>query len=291
MIKTNNFTQHENIDLMDEISLVHPMDTPLSTMLLAGKKYDGATSKIITWREKSINAYEDMAVEEGSETTEFQSSSRVEKNNVQQIFKRAVSISGSAMASDVVGIQNLLQSELNDRLIEMKIAMEKAYLTSTKSDGSVDGIRRMQGLINFVPAQNKVDEPFSENAIKGTVQKLWENGLGTGEYVAFVNADLKDQIDQLYKEKYFYVADHDKFGILANTIQTNFGNVKLILNRHMDADKILIFDPSFVKLSFLRTPQFELLAKTGDSVKAQVIAETSIKVLNEKAVALFTVTA
>jgi len=288
MIKTDNFTQHENIDLTNEISLIHPTDTPLSTMLLVGKKYDIATSKIITWREKELSPYEDMSVEEGSETDQFQSSKRVEKNNVQQIFKRAVAVSGSALASDVLGIKDLLQEELNDRLIEMKIAMEKAYLTSEKSDGSVDGIRRMQGLINFVPDENKISEAFSEDAIKNTVRKLWENGLSTGEYVAFVNADLKDEIDELYKDKYFYVAQNDKFGILANTIQTNFGNVKLILNRHIDPDKILIFDPNFVRLSFLRTPRFELLAKTGDSVKAQVIAETSIKVLNEKAVALFT---
>jgi len=290
MIKTNNFTQNENIDLMSEISLVHPMDTPLTTLILGSNQYDKATSKIVTWREKELNIDEDMSVAEGSETNEFQNSVRKEKNNVCQIFKRSVAVSGSAMASDVVGIKDMLGEELNDRLIEMKINMEKAFLNSVKDDGSTSGIRRMQGLQNFVATKNKVTDTFTEDALKATVRKLWENGLGTGEYVALVNADLKEKIDALYKDKYYYQAQNDKFGILANTIQTNFGNVHLILDRHMDADKILIFDPSFVRIAFLRTPAFEMLAKTGDSVKAQVIAESTIKLLNEKAVSLFTLT-
>ena len=287
MIKTNNFTQNENIDLTKEISLIHPMDTPLSTLILGAGQYDKATSKIVTWREKELNIDEDITVAEGSETTEFQSSTRKEKNNVCQIFKRAVAVSGSAIASDVVGIKDMLGEELNDRLIEMKINMEKAFLNSKKDDGSTTGIRRMQGLQNFVTTKNKVNDTFTEENFKATVRKLWENGLGTGEYVALVNADLKEKIDALYKDKYYYQAQNDKFGIVANTIQTNFGNVHLVLNRHMDTDKILIFDPSYVRIAFLRTPQFEMLAKTGDSVKAQVIAEPTIKVLNEKAVAMF----
>lgn len=288
MIKTDNFTQNENIDLTKEISLIHPMDTPLTTLILGAGQYDKATSKIVTWRERELNADTDMTVEEGSETTEFQNSVRKEMNNVCSIFKRAVSVSGSAMASDVVGIKDMLGEELEDRLIEMKISMEKAFLNSVKDDGSASGIRKMQGLQNFTTTENKITDTFTEDALKATVRKLWDAGLGTGEYVALVNADLKEKIDALYKDKYYYQAQNDKFGIVANTIQTNYGNIHLILDRHMDADKILIFDPSFVRIAFLRTPQFEMLAKTGDSVKAQVIAEPTIKVMNEKAVAMFT---
>lgn len=288
MIKTDNFTQNENIDLTKEISLVHPMDTPLTTLILGSGQYDKATSKIVTWRERELNADTDMTVEEGSETTEFQNSTRKEKNNVCQIFKRAVSVSGSAMASDVLGIKDMLGEELNDRLIEMKINMEKAFLNSVKDDGSTSGIRKMQGLQNFTITKNKITDVFSEDTFKATIKKLWDAGLGSGEYVALVNADLKEKIDALYRDKYYYQAQNDKFGIVANTIQTNYGNVHLILDRHMDADKLVIFDPSFVRIAFLRTPQFEMLAKTGDSVKAQVIAEPTIKLLNEKAVAMFT---
>lgn len=288
MIKTNNFTQNENIDLTKEISLIHPVDTAFMTMVMGRGQYDKATSKIVTWREKTLDTTEDITVAEGSETDVFTKSTRAEKNNATEIFKKAVAISGSAMASDVTGISDLMAEELNDRLIEMKINIEKKLLTGTYKDGSTDGLRQMKGLINFVPTKNKVNDTFSEDAIKATVRKLWENGLTTGEYVALVNADLKEKIDALYKDQYNYIAQEDKFGIVANTLMTNYGNIKLVLSRHMPTDKLVIFDPSFVRIAFLRTPSFEQLAKTGDSVKAQVISELTLKVMNEKAIAMFT---
>lgn len=290
MIKTNNFTNLENIDLTKEISLVAPMDTPLFSLLMARGQYDTATSKTINWREKSLDTTEDISQVEGSETDVFQSSSRAEKNNVMEIFKKAVSVSGTAMASDVVGISDLMASEVNDRLIEMKVNVEKAILKGIKKDGSTTPfIRKMQGLQNFIPETNKTKgATFTEKLFKDTVKKLWENGLGSNEFIALVNADIKEEIDALYKDAYNYIAQEDKFGLVATTIVTNYGNVKLVLDRHMDTDKIIIFDPEFVKLSFLRVPQFEKLGKTGDSEKGQVLAEASIKVLNEKAVAMYT---
>ncbi|MEY8415645.1 DUF5309 domain-containing protein [Tissierella praeacuta] len=290
MIKTNNFTNLENIDLTKEISLVAPMDTPLFSLLMARGQYDTSTSKTINWREKSLDTTEDISQVEGSETDTFQSSSRAEKNNIMEIFKKAVSVSGTAMASDVVGISDLMASEVNDRLIEMKVNVEKAILKGVKKDGSVTPfVRKMAGLQSFVPEANKVkDATFTEKLFKDTVRKLWENGLGSNEFIALVNADLKEEIDALYKDQYNYIAQEDKFGLVATTIVTNYGNVKLVLDRHMDTDKIIIFDPEFVKLSFLRTPRFEKLAKDGDSEKGQVITEASLKVLNEKAVAMYT---
>lgn len=290
MIKTNNFTAQENIDLTDEISLVAPMDTPLFSMLMANKQFEKATSKTINWREKALDTTEDISAVEGADATVFTKSERAEKSNIQELFIKNVAISGTALASEVKGISDLMASEVNDRLIEMKVGVEKAILKGVKKDGSTTPFKRkMAGLQSFVPAGNKTTgATLTEKIFKDTVKKLWENGLGSNEFVALVNADLKETIDSFYEGKYNYVAQEDKFGLVATTIQTNYGNVKLVLDRHMDADKIIVFDPSFVKLSFLRNPQFEQLGKTGDSEKGQVITEASLKVLNEKAVAMYT---
>lgn len=290
MIKTNNFTNLENIDLSNEISLVAPMDTPLFSMLMARGQYSKAISKTINWREKALDTTEDISAVEGQDAEVFTNSTRAEKSNIQELFIKNVSISGSALASEVVGISDLMASEVQDRLVEMKIAVEKSILKGVKKDGSTTPFKRkMQGLINFVPAANKVkDATFTEKLFKDTVKKLWENGLGSNEFIALVNADLKEEIDALYEGKYNYVAQEDKFGLVATTIQTNYGNVKLVLDRHMPVDQIVVFDPSFVELSFLRVPQFEKLGKSGDSEKGMVVTEASLKVLNEKAVALFT---
>ncbi|WP_409174838.1 DUF5309 domain-containing protein [Brevibacillus fortis] len=292
MIKSTDFTNLENVDLSKEISLVSPIDTPFYTLMLANNRVENATSKIITWREKTLDNTSDITVAEGSETTVFQASSRAELNNVQEIFKKAVSVSGSAQASDVIGISNLFASEVNDRLIEMKVQVEKKLLNGVKDLGSVDGIRNMGGLLSFVPSTNKVTgatiNAITEDEVKATVRKLWEAGVATSEFFALVNADVKEMIDDLYKDKYSYIAQQSKFGLIVDTIRTNYGNVNFILDRHMPTDKIVMFDINNVAVSYLRKPFFELLGKTGDNVKGQVITEASLKVLAPKGLAEYT---
>ncbi len=291
MIKTNNFTDLENINLTKEISLVAPQDTPFSSILL-GKGYDTTVSKITTWREKTLDATEDISQVEGSETTVFQSSVRAEKSNVCEIFKKAVSISGTANASAITGVSDLFAEEVNDRLIEMKINIEKKLINGIKDDGSLTPfVRKMNGLLSFALEDNTVTSAsLTEAKFKETVKKLWTNGLG-GNFIGMMNADLKETIDGIYDGKYSYIAQESLFGLVTRTIQTNYGNVTLVLNRHMPIDQIAVFDPSYLKVAYLRQPQFELLAKTGDSISGHIVAELTLKMLNQKALAVFKKTA
>lgn len=291
MIKTTSFTNLENVNLTKEISLVAPTDCPLSTIILS-KGYDTATSKIHTWREKSLDSTEDISQVEGSETTVFQTSARAEKNNICEIYKKAVSISGTANASTITGISDLFAEEVNDRLIEMKVNIEKKLINGTRNDGSLTPfIRKMDGLLAFALADNTVSNAsLTEAKFKETVKKLWTNGLG-GNFIGMMNADLKETIDGIYDGKYSYVAQESLFGLVTRTIQTNYGNVTLVLNRHMPADQIAVFDPSYLKIAYLRQPQFELLAKTGDSISGHIVAELTLKMLNQKALAIFKKTA
>lgn len=292
MIKTNNFTANENIDLMNEISLIHPLDTPLTTYLLANGLYDMTGSTLPTWREKSLDTTNDITVAEGSDASNFANSTRAEKHNATEIFMKSVKVSGTAQASSITGIADLLNEEAQDRLAEIKVNIERKLINGTFSDGSVDGKRTMKGLLNFVTAGNKVNRVFNEKNFKETVKKLWDSGLATGQYIAMCNADLKEELDEIYKDKYFYVAQENKFGLVVHTIQTNYGNVDVLLNRHMPADQLVVFDPSFLRITFMqnRTPHMELLGKQGDYIQAMILAELSLKALNEKAVSLFTLT-
>jgi len=288
MIKTDNFTSLENVNLAKEISLVSPQDTPLTSIILS-KGFDSTGSKIVTWREKTLDTTEDISQVEGSTTDTFQTSARAEKSNVCEIFKKAVSISGTANASTITGISDLFAEEINDRLIEMKVNIENKLINGTRNDGSASPyVRKMDGLLAFALPENIVKSPaITEPKIKETVKKLWDAGMSSGTYIAMVNADLKEDIDALYANKYSYIAQESLFGLIVSSIQTNYGTIKLVLNRHMPIDKMVIFDPSYLKMEYLRAPQFELLAKTGDSVSGHIIGEMTLKMLNQKAIAVF----
>jgi hypothetical protein len=289
MINTTSFTTLENINLSKEISLISPQDTPLTTLIL-GKGFESTGSKIVTWREKSLDSTEDISQVEGSATTVFQASARAEKNNICEIFKKAVSISGTVEASVITGVGNLFAEEVNDRLSEMKVSIEKSLISGVRKDGSLTPfVRKMDGLLSFATEGNTVtNATVTEAKIKETLKCLWTSGLSTGQYVGMVNSDIKEEIDALYDGKYSYIAQESLFGLIVSSIQTNYGTLKLILNRHMPVDFFAMFDPSFLKIAYLRQPQFELLAKTGDSISGHIVGEMTLKMLNSKSLAVFT---
>jgi len=286
MFKSTNFTNAELVNLSKEIAVVGVQATPFTSLLLA-KGAEKATSTIYTWREKTLSHDDDISAIEGEDTTKFTESGRRELNNVLEIFKKGVSISGTALAMQ----SNQFGSEVSDRLLELKVNMEKNFINGVKNDGSTTGKRQMSGLIAFADVANAVNvtDTVTEDTVKEVMRKLWMQDLSEGSYYALVNADIKEQIDAIYKERYSYQHKTNDFGLVVDSIETNYGTLNLVLSKHVPVDKMIVFNDAYVRPVFLREPVFEPLAKTGDSVKGHVVAEATLKVASPKAVAVVTV--
>ncbi|BDH63312.1 hypothetical protein MTP04_34420 [Lysinibacillus sp. PLM2] len=290
MLDSTKLTKQENISLSKEIAMVAPIDTPFATLLLANGRQKDATAKIHTWREKTLNLTDDISVAEGSEATNFAEGTRAELNNVMEIFMKSAKVSGTAQATGNTG--DLFSSEINDRLAELKVNIEKRLINGVKDDGEISGIRKMNGILQFVDPANKITGAtagvITEAEVKQLARRLWEQGVATGEVYALVNADIKEQIDEIYKDKYNYVAQTNEFGLVVQTIDTNYGRLNFVLDRHMPVNKIVVFDINALNVAYLRQPAFEMLGKTGDSVAGQVVAETTLEVATKKAIAEYT---
>lgn len=290
MLDSSKLTNQENIHLVEEIAVVAPKATPFMSLLMSKGQHKKGEAKIHTWREKSLD-FADSTVAEGSDVTNFVEGNRIELNNVMEIFLKAAKVSGTAQATGKVG--DLFASEINDRLSEVKVSIEKRLIKGVKDDASVSGIRKMDGILSFAHADNIFDsagiESISEADIKGLARKLWDAGNENADIYALVSADSKEMIDELYKANYNYNHVETNFGVLVSSINTNYGTVNFIVDRHMDNDKIVAFDLNAVSVAFLREPHFEQLSKTGDSVAGQVVAEATLEVGSKKAVALLNI--
>ncbi|MEK6990462.1 DUF5309 family protein [Paenibacillus sp. FSL K6-1566] len=219
MFKSTNLTNSESISLSKEIIKIGITDTPLTSLILAKGLTEKANGTVHTWREKTYDNTEDVSVVEGNDNPTFYQSGRAEMNNVLELFQKGVSVSGTANAINAQGQGNIFSSEVADRLTELKVNIEKQVTKGVKNDGSATPfVRRMAGLETWADASNLVTGAasgvISETEVKATVKKLWDQGLPTGEYFALVNADLKEQIDALYKDKYNYIAQTNVFGII-----------------------------------------------------------------------------
>lgn len=290
MLDTNKLTSQENIHLTDEIAVVAQKATPFMTLLMGKGKVKSTSAKIHTWREKSLD-FGDITVAEGVEATNFVNGVRAELNNILEIFLKSTAVSGTAQASGATG--DLFAQEIQDRLGEVKVAIEKRLINGAKDDASTSGIRKMDGLLNFVDAGNKFEsegvDALTEKDVRGLARKLFDAGNENAEIYVLVSPDSKEMIDELYKDQYNYNHVETNFGIVVSSINTNYGQLNFVVDKFMPDNKLVAFDINAVSVAFLRQPQFEQLAKTGDSIKGQIVAEATLEVSSRKAVAELTI--
>ena len=298
MVKRSSFLENEVVDLTEEIKLVSPTDTPLTTMLMARGLVEKATDITVTWRERELNTNRGTLKVEGAEAGEVITSTRGSLNNVCQIIEKVTQVSGTARALKPKGVGDTFNAEVQDRLIETKRDLEWYFLNGTKTLESDSTPRQMAGLINLVNEANVVTTAgaLKEDHILDALQKMWDKGA-QGEYFAFVNASQKRAINALAKAEgnVRWVMDNgsvtNKYGIAVSQIVTDFGVVNLVLDRYMDNNSILIVDLDEVRIAELRPTFYEDLPKAGDYFKGHIINESSIKLLNSYAGAKILVTA
>lgn len=292
MLTTANLTTQENISLSKEMALIYSSETPLTTLLLANGQVEKATGVIHTWRERVLDATEDISSIEGAAAETFTNSTRAEFCNPCSLLIKNTEISGTAQATAGIAVPELFASEINDRTIELKLNLEKTLLTSTKDDGAISGKRALAGLTSWVHDDNVITPAaaLEESHIKSLARALWVQGANSNMY-CFLNADMLEAVNALYANSYSYVHETNNFGIVVNSVNTNYGVVRFVLNRYMPEDQLLCVNLDALKIAFLREPQWTLLGKVGDSIRGMVVSELTLRVASKKAVASFTLSA
>ena len=298
MVKRSSFLDNEVVDLTEEIKLVSPTDTPLTTMLMARGQVEKANDITVTWRERELNTNRGTLKLEGAEAGEVITSTRGSLSNVCQIIEKVTQVSGTARALQPKGVGDAFNAEVQDRLIETKRDLEWYFLNGTKTLEADGTPRQMAGLVNLVNANNVVQTKgaLAEAHFLDALQKMWDKGA-QGAYFAFVNATQKRAINTLAQvgSNVRWVMDNGSltnvYGVGVSKIVTDFGEISLVLDRYMDVNTILTLDLDEVRIAELRGTFYEDLPKAGDYFKGHVINESTIKLLNSYAGSKILVTA
>lgn len=291
MVKRKDFLENEVVDLADEIKLVSPTDTPLTTLIMGRGAIVPAKDITVTWREKKLNEDRGTLKLEGAEAGTPIKSTRGSLDNVCQIIEKVTQVSGTAEALNPKGIGSSFQSEVSDRLIEVKRDLEWYFLNGVKTLESDNTPRQMNGLVNLVNAGNVQDitgKNLDEDILLNALQAMWDHGA-QGEYYTFVNATVKRLINKLAKagENIRFVKGDEgigkAFGVTYNRFESDFGVLNLVLDRHMEAATLLALDLEQVEIAELRGTFYEDLPKSGDYFKGHILNESTIKLLNSYA--------
>lgn len=285
-------------DLSDAIYNIDPTDTPVMSTI--GRR--NVTNVKFDWQTETLpNADTNNAMEEGFELSRSASTPTVRRSNVVQISKRDATVSGSQEKANAAGKSSELAHQMALASKALKIDMEKIALSNQPLDtGEDDGIRRTRALAHFLstnvsrgatgagPASETAaitpgtQRALTEGMVKNMLQSCFDAGAKPS--IMLTNSVNKRPIDL------FTGRTNSRHNIDANRVETSvsiyasdFGDLKVVLDRHLPQERVLLLDPSYARMAYYRPFNQVPLAKIGDAETRMIVVEWGVQVDNEKA--------
>lgn len=294
-------------DLADIIYDISPMDTPFLSTATKSR----AKAVYHEWQTDALDAAASNITIEGDDATANTFSSTTRVGNYCQISDKVIQVSGTQRAVDSAGRADEYSYQLAKRGRELKRDMEFALTQNQASSAGGAGTGRTLASLESWLATNKT------SVGTGTAQTT--PGFSSGTVVAptdstvqgtFTKASLDDVVQKCWTEggdpKIVMVGPFNRTQVSTftgiSTLETsaeasgdvtlmgavdfyksNFGTLKVVPNRFQRDRTALVLDMEFLGVAFLRNMETTPLSKTGDSDRAQLIAEYTLVVKNEAA--------
>ena len=278
-----------------ELFNVTPNDTPFLSAIGGMTGGKSVTSKQFTWQTVDNAAAAQTAVVEGADPV-YAERTRSEVTNVTQIMQYGVNVSytkqaatGNLSGQSIIGNQPV-QDELAFQLdMAMKRAardIEFSFLQGTYvADTDISTARKTRGLLEAIStnevaaAAAALDQAKVEDALK----QMADSGAPFEMPVIMANSFQKQKLSSIYSSALSLAPrDRNIGGVNITTIETDFGEVGIVYDRHLPADDVIIVDLAFCKPVFLDIPGkghffVEPLAQSGAAYKFQVYGEIGLE--------------
>ena len=278
-----------------ELFNVTPNDTPFLSAIGGMTGGKSVTSKQFTWQTVDNAAAAQTAVVEGADPV-YAERTRSEVTNVTQIMQYGVNVSytkqaatGNLSGESIIGNQPV-QDELAFQLdMSMKRAardIEFSFLQGTYvADTNISTARKTRGMLEAIStnevaaAAAALDQAKVEDALK----QMADSGAPFEMPVIMANSFQKQKLSSIYSSALALAPrDRNIGGVNITTIETDFGEVGIVYDRHLPADDVIIVDLAFCKPVFLDIPGkghffVEPLAQSGAAYKFQVYGEIGLE--------------
>lgn len=305
---------------------VTPQDTPFLSAIsgLSAENFGGTlggaepvNATHFQWQTTDLrDAADDRQRLEGANAPTAESRSRANVLNVVEIHQEALELSYSKQAAianynttgavhpgaEGVGGSNPVSNEaveqIGAHLAQIARDTEKSFLTGTFQDpANNSSARKTRGLIQAIStnALAAAGANLSDNAgdlLLRLMHLVWASGgiQEDGTAAVIVNGFQKRMLTKAFiTDKDYQETSRTIGGVRVTTILTDFGEVNVILNRHMPTGTVVVASLEQCRPCVLNIPGkgagffVEELAKQGGADRWQVYGEIGLKYGNEKA--------
>lgn len=323
-IVTNTITRYATPnpireDLADVIYNIAPTETPVMTAFGRGK----ADNTYTEWQTDDLAAAVTTNAQLDGDDVVSTTDSRTDTQrvgNYEQISRKIITVSGTANAVRRAGQKSAMAYEMAKAGKEIKRDMESTILTTqVATAGNSTVARKSASLPNWIitnwtggggttaarpqmssgSASTNLDGypsvagvagttvTFTETILKSMMQQVWTAGgdpstLWVGPFNKTVCSAFSG-VATRYKD----VAGNKQASIIgaADVYVGDFGTITIMADRFTTESIVLLGDPQYGEIAYLRPMSTEPMAKTGDATKNMLICEWTLKVRAQKAFA------
>lgn len=299
----DTFSSYDAVGNREDLSNIIYDISPTMTPFMSRIAKVGATATLHEWQTDSLAAASNANfVIEGDDATTDASTATARLGNYTAISDKVARVTGTQVANDSAGRANEMDYQVMKRSKELKRDCESILLANNAAvAGNDTTARELAGVESWIATNTSAGSGGADPTGDGSDART------DGTQRAFAESDLKDVLASIADEggepDVIMVGSFNKQALSAfsgNATRTidstdqalntavhvyvsDFGNLEVVYNRFQRARSALILDSSMWAMATLRDFQRSPLAKTGDTMREQILVEYTLEARNEKA--------
>ena len=283
-------------DLSNIIYNISPMQTPFMSSI--GKR--NIKNVVFDWQTEVLPTPSAAGQLEGFELSRSGSTATTRASNVAMISSRDATVTGSQEASDAAGKRSEMAHQLAIMAKALKRDMEEALCQKgAKTTGNATTARVTGGFESWITSNDSrgtggastgsgaaptdgTQRALTEDLLKDVLQLMFANGAEPS--LAIAGPVNKQKISG------FTGRSQARQFVDANTVEasvaiysSDFGELKIVPSNRSRERSLLLVDPEFAKVSYLRNFETIDIATIGDAQTKMIVAEYGLEVSNEAA--------
>ena len=283
-------------DLSNIIYNISPMQTPFMSSI--GKR--NINNVVFDWQTESLPTPSAAGQLEGFELSRSTATATTRVSNVAMISKRDATVTGSQDASDPAGKRSEMAHQLAIMSKALKRDMEEALCQKgAKTTGNATTARVTGGFESWITSNDSrgtsgastgggaaptdgTQRALTETLLKDTLQLCFENG---GEPSMAICGPHNKQVISGFtgRTQARQMIDANTVEASVSVYSSDFGELKIVPSNRSRERSLLLVDPEFAKVSYLRDFKTVDIATIGDAETKMIVTEFGLEVSNEAA--------
>lgn len=304
-VPTGTFQTYQNSDnikesVADIISNIDPHEKPFVTAIGSGS----AKNTREEWLTDSLAGSGANAQVEGDDTDIDTSTKATRVGNYTQIMRKSYAVSGTDEAVSKYGRSSEKNYQKAKKLKDLGLDQERACIGVNQAAvaGDASTARQHASVQSWIATNSgkagdgtdptgdgtdaRVDgtpRAFTEALLTPVLEDCYTNGAKPTMIVAGVVNRRKFSSFTGNATQVQHGNEDKRIVATARVYEGDFHTLTVMPSRELRARDVLLIDPSYWEILYLRPAFTEPLARTGDSIKEHVIMEYTLKCRNEKA--------